>query len=193
MRNAKIQEYQNYLRRQALSTGRNQLGEVIELHNYFDRDMSPDMGVPGARLAREAYVDIYAHNYNDAIPLLQKAVRLGNEDAMLYLSYCYWFGHGVPQNLATAQQLLRTVGIATETAKMRNLERHMREDKEDRERSAREATLAAENAESRSASQSPSTYQSTPNKSQSVKGPLVLTPYGIKMRNSFNSGWDTSP
>ena len=102
MRNAKIQEYQNYLRRQALSTGRNQLGEVIELHNYFDRDMSPDMGVPGARLAREAYVDIYAHNYNDAIPLLQKAVRLGNEDAMLYLSYCYFYGHGVPQNLATA-------------------------------------------------------------------------------------------
>src|SRR6202048_4997593 len=85
MRNAKVQEYQNFLRRQMLSTGRNQLGEVIELHNHFGRDMSPDMGVPGARLAREAYVAIYAHDYNGAIPLLQKAVRLGNEDALLYL------------------------------------------------------------------------------------------------------------
>jgi hypothetical protein len=46
-----------------LSTGRYPSGELIELHNHFGRDMSPDMSVPGARLAREAYVDIYAHNY----------------------------------------------------------------------------------------------------------------------------------
>jgi len=163
MRNAKVQEYQNFLRRQMLSTGRNQLGEVIELHNHFGRDMSPDMGVPGARLAREAYVDIYAHDYNGAIPLLQKAVRLGNEDAMLYLSYCYWYGHGVPQNLAAAQQLQRTVGIAT----ARRVLRIDREQQEERARAARAferevARAAAENRESGSSSQSSTAWKVKP-------------------------------
>jgi hypothetical protein len=152
--------FQNLEKRWMLSTGRNQLGEVIELHNHFGRDMSPDMGVPGARLAREAYVDIYAHNYNGAIPLLQKAIQLGNEDAMLYLSYCYWYGHGVPANLAKALQLQRTVGIAN----ARRVVRIDREQQEERARSAREferaVARASENAEAGSKSQS-STYRSS--------------------------------
>jgi hypothetical protein len=73
--------------RYMFGSGRNQLGEAFDLNTFNGRDTSPDMGVPGARLVREAYLDIYAHNYNGAIPRLQKAIRVGNEDAMLYLSY----------------------------------------------------------------------------------------------------------
>jgi len=182
MRNAKIQEYQNLLRRQMLSTGRYPSGELIELHNHFGRDMSPDMGVPGARLAREAYVDIYAHNYNGAITVLQKAVRLGNEDAMLYLSYCYFYGHGVPQNLATAMQLQRTVGIAT-------ARRVLRIDREQQAERAQAARAYERRIETAAAS---SSYQSPPAKYQGFKGPLVLTPFGLKARTPLTEVWDTS-
>jgi hypothetical protein len=52
-------------------SGRKQLGEAPDLNTFNGLDMSPEMGVPGGRLAREAYLDIYAHNYNGAIPILQ--------------------------------------------------------------------------------------------------------------------------
>jgi hypothetical protein len=121
-------------KRYMFGSGGNQLGEAFDLNTFFGREMSPHTGVPGAGLAREAYVDIYAHNYNGAIPLLQKAVRVGNEDAMLYLSYCNFYGFGVPVDRAKALQLQRTVGIAN----ARRVVRIDREQQEERARAARE-------------------------------------------------------
>jgi hypothetical protein len=142
-------------------SGRNQRGEALDLNTFNGRDMSPEMGVPGARLAREAYVDIYAHNYNGAIPLLQKAIQVGNEDAMLYLSYCNFYGFGVPVDRAKALQLQQTVGIARQRRAVRRVE----EAQAERARAAKEferaAARAAENAEAGSQSQS-STYRSSP-------------------------------
>jgi hypothetical protein len=144
-------------------SGRNQLGEAPDLNSFNGHDMSPDMGVPGARLAREAYLDIYAHNYKAAIPLLQKAIRLGNEDAMLYLSYCNFYGFGVPVDRAKALQLQRTVGIAKE----RRAVRMVNEDQAERARAARAferavARAAAENRESGSSSQSSTAWKVKP-------------------------------
>jgi hypothetical protein len=169
--------------RYMFGSGRNQQGEAFDLNTFNGRDMSPDMGVPGARLAREAYLDIYAHNYNAAIPLLQKAIRVGNEDAMLYLSYCNYYGFGVPVDRVKALQLQRTVGIAT----ARRVVRIDREQQEERERAARAATRAAENAESRSESQS-STYRSTPSKPYKPEPMWVATPGGPRLNAPFTSG-----
>jgi hypothetical protein len=169
--------------RYMFGSGRNQLGEAFDLNTFNGRDMSPDMGVPGARLAREAYLDIYAHNYNAAIPLLQKAIRVGNEDAMLYLSYCNYYGFGVPVDRAKALQLQRTVGIAS----ARRVMRLDREEQEERARSARAFERQVEKAASSSS------HQSTPAKYHSFKGPLVLTPFGLKARTPFTAVWDTTP
>jgi hypothetical protein len=159
-------------------SGRNQRGEAPELNNFFGRDMSPDTGVPGARLAQEAYVDIYAHNYNGAIPLLQKAVRLGNEDAMLYLSYCNFYGFGVPVDRGKALQLQQTVGIAS----ARRVARIDREQQEERARAAREFERRIENAASSS------TYRSTPSKPYKPEPMIVLTPWGPRVNAPFTSG-----
>jgi hypothetical protein len=153
----------NFEKRWFLSSGRNQLGEAPDLNTFNGHDMSPDMGVPGAQLAREAYLDIYAHNYNGAIPLLQKAIRLGNEDAMLYLSYCNFYGFGVPVDRAKALQLQRTVGIAKE----RRAVRMVNEDQAERARAARAferavARAAAENRESGWSSQSSTAWKVKP-------------------------------
>jgi hypothetical protein len=177
----------NFQKRMSLSSGRNQLGEAPDLNTFNGHDMSPDMGVPGARLAREAYVDIYAHNYNGAIPLLQKAVRVGNEDAMLYLSYCNFYGFGVPVDRAKALQLQRTVGIAKE----RRAVRMVNEDQAERARAAKEferaVARAAENAKAESQSQS-STYRSSPSKPYKPEPMWVATPGGYRLNAPFTPG-----
>jgi hypothetical protein len=127
-------------------------------------------------------VDIYAHNYNGSIPLLQKAIRVGNEDAMLYLSYCNYYGFGVPVDRAKALQLQRTVGIARE----RRAVRMVNEDQAERARAARAYERRIETAAASSS------YQSPPAKYQGFKGPLVLTPFGLKARTSLTEVWDTS-
>jgi hypothetical protein len=75
--------------------------------NYLGFGGAITPGLAGAQLVREGQLDIYAHNYSAAIPLLEKGVRLGNAQAMWYLGKCYEFGIGVPVDLARARQLTR--------------------------------------------------------------------------------------
>jgi hypothetical protein len=152
--------------------------------NYLGFDEEIEAGVPGAQQAREAKRDIYANNYTAAIPMLEKGVRLGNSDAMNLLSLCYCFGYGVPVDLVRARQL-KSVVVMGGARRALQVEK---EEREERERSARES---ARRSSEKAASSS--TYRSTPTKPQQFKGPLVLTPYGIKLRTPFNSTWDTAP
>lgn len=142
-------------------------------------------GLPGEQLVRAAVADLYTYNFNAAIPLLEKGVRLGNSDAMHYLAKCYNFGYGVPVDYARARQLSR---MAYSIAERRAL-RFEREQQEERERSARAFSRAVENAKSRSASGG-SSNQSTHTKPYKFHGPLVLTLWGIKGRTPLNSIWD---
>lgn len=70
----------------------------------FGGQITPN--VPGSQLVQEARSDIYANNYTGAIPLLKEGVRLGNLDAMYFLSRCYIFGYGVPVDTEKARHLL---------------------------------------------------------------------------------------
>jgi TPR repeat protein len=67
-------------------------------------DVTP--GLPGEQLVRAAVADLYAYNFKPAIPLLEKGVRLGNSDAMAYLSRCYNYGYGVPVDHGKSLQLM---------------------------------------------------------------------------------------
>jgi hypothetical protein len=117
---------------------------------------------------------------------LEKGVQLGNSDAMGYLSFCYFYGYGVPVDRGRAMQLMRTL---TMTAQRRAI-RIDKEQQEERERAAREfARQLSENAESRTAFSS--TDRPTP-KPKKTPGMFVITPYGIKLRNSFNTIWDNN-
>jgi hypothetical protein len=128
------------------------------------------------KLALEGKRDLYGHNYTAAIPLLEKGSRLGNSDAMWYLAECYSYGFGVPVDIARARQLMQVV---TMRAQRRSLQVD-REQQEERARSAREFTRRVESAASQS------TYRSTPSPTPYdphwFKGPVVATPYGLRLR-----------
>jgi hypothetical protein len=100
---------------------------------------------------------------------------------MYYLGTCYAYGYGVPRDLVKSRQLhIMGTGIAERRAL-----RVDRQQQEERERFAREfARRIVENAAS------PSTYRSTRTKPQQFKGPLILTPCGIKPRTPFTAVWD---
>jgi TPR repeat protein len=106
-------------------------------------------------------------DYAKAREWYEKAADAGNNLAMSNLGVLYANGRGVTQDDGKARELFQKAADAGNT----NAKKALTE-------------LASKSRSKSQASAYHSTYRSTPTKSRQFKGPLVLTPWGLKLRTA---------
>jgi TPR repeat protein len=131
--------------------------------------------------------------YGKALEWFQRSADAGNPDAMKNLGLLYEYGKGVTQDYGKALEWYqKTTDADPENTYAKEALSRLKNARISRGIVGESQSTSGENVGSRSKSQT-STYRSTRTNSQQFKGPLVLTPFGMKLRTPFTSVWDTTP